>query len=432
MSIVLLLGGTEPGLGTITYTVEAQWQGAATNPIIFDTCDFGDGCEFVDPLDVDWASAEVAEIQNVSRIRIVRGRDDNLTSLGMGECQIVVEDNAGVYNPNNSSSPLAGYLRPMQWVRVTAEVTDVGGQSLGVQTMYEGLIRSIDYKQEPGRGFATITCGDAFFWFSRNVPVFVNQGRDTSTGEVVTSALDVVGWSATKRTVDTGDVIPSPGVSNPQGGSTALNIFQQLMEIARGDLFVTRDGKVVFYDRDRRALAADSASYNNSAVAATGTTDVERVRNKATVTRETSLGNYTSTWADGLSVADYGQQDFGEISSSIIYDQSQALGLAQWLVFQRSNPNVPFRALRVVVNTLSAATKANAAIKTEISDRLTITDAKIGTSSKAYYVEGLQHDIVASGTTKHDVTMALVPNYIDSLVLDDASRGRLGNEALAY
>lgn len=419
-------------IGSITYTVEAQWQGAATNPIIFDTCLFGDGCEFVDPLDVDWGSAEVAEIQNVSRIRIVRGRDDNISAFGMGECQIVVEDNAGIYNPNNSSSPLAAVLRPMQWLRVTAEVTDSGGLSLGVQTMYEGLIRSIDYNQEPGRGFATITCGDAFFWFNRNVPVFVNQGRDTTTGEVVTATLDTVGWSSTKRDVDTGDVIPSPGVSNAPGGSSALQVFQSLMEIARGDLFVTRDGDVVFYDRDKRATAADSATYPNKAVRATATTDVERVRNKATVTRETITGDYTSTWSDGLSVADYGQQDFGEISSPIIYDQTQALALAQWLVFQRSNPSVPFRALQVVVNTLGTAADANTAIKTEISDRITVTDATIGTSDQKYYVEGIQHEIVASGTTKHEISMILLPNYVDSLVLDDADRGQLNYNALAY
>ena len=429
MSIVLLFGGSEQPVGSIEYTVEVQWKARNTDAIVFDSSTFGEGDTFVDPVSVDWDGLDVEEVNGIIQIRLSRGRDDNLSNFGMGECQITVEDTAGLYNPSNASSALFDYLRPMQFIRVKAQVTPLGGVPLPVEVVFEGLIRNIDYNRTPLRGVATFTCADALMYFNRSVPVFSNQLRDTATGEVLTTILDVVGWSEDKRVVDTGDVIPDPGVSNQPGGGSALSIMQSLMQIARGDLYISRSGDFTFYDRDRRATAVDVATYTNVATAATTTTDIDRVRNKATVTRETTTGNFTSIWADGTSIADYGQQDFSSITSPIIYDQPQALALAQWLVYQRSNPLVPFRALETVVNTLGTAEGANEAIKSEIGDRVVVTNATLGQAAKAYYIEGVSHEI---RTSAHTVRLALLPLYIDSLVLNDASRGRLDFEALAY
>jgi hypothetical protein len=427
VSLLLLLGGSEQPVGSIEYTVEVWWKPTASETIIFGTSTFGEGDTFADPLAVDWDEAD--EVLNVTSIRLARGRDDNLSDFGMGEAQIVVEDTDGLYNPANEDSALYDALRPMQYIRVRAQVLPLSGSPLPIETVFEGLIRNIDYRRTPERGQATFTCGDLFLYFNRVVPLFVNQGRDTNTGEVLNTILDDLGLVESRRTIDQGDVIPSPGVSNPAGGSTALNLFQQLMQIARGDLYISRSGQFVFADRDQRAVEPASGEYANIATGATTTSDIDRVRNKATVIRETEIDNYASEWSDGISVANFGQQDFSAISSPLIYDQSQALALAQWLVSQRADPLVPFRSIEIAVNALSSAEKANAAIKTEIADRIVVTNSVLGQPAKAYYVEGIEHGITPS---LHTISLRLLPLFVDSLVLDDAQRGRLNFEALAY
>jgi hypothetical protein len=410
-------------MASISYTVEAHWEPSASSRIVFDSTAYGDGDYFAEPLVVDWASGVVAEIANVQSIKIVRGRDNNLASLAMGECQIEVEDTAGLYNPSNESSALYGLVRPMQWVRVRAQVS-----GYSEQTIFEGLIRNVDFKRNPDRGVAVFTCGDLFLQLSRTIPVFPNVGRDTTTGEVITDLLSASSLDALPNSISVGDDIPSPGVNNPDGGSTALSVLQSLMEIERGDLYMAKDGEFTFAERAERATKANYADFQDISTGATATTDLERVRNKATVTRETLTGDYTSEWFNADSIADYGQQDFGDISSAIIYDQNQALALAQWLVFTQSNPFVPFRALDLSPTSLDAAT-AEKAVHVEISDRVTVQNSILGLSQTAYYVEGISHDISAE---EHKVRLALVPKLIDALILDDADRGRLGYNALAY
>jgi len=396
---------------------------------VFDSTTFDAGEYFAEPLIVDWDSAVVSEISNVQSIKIVRGRDDNLAALGMGECQIEVEDTAGLYNPANESSALYGLVRPMQWVRVRATVTDSGGASYPTETIFEGLIRNVDFKRSPERGIAVFTCGDLFLQLSRTIPVFPNAGRDTTTGEVIETLLAAANLESLPNAVDTGDVIPSPGVNNPEGGDTAISKLQSLMEIERGDLYIAKDGTFTFSERSARATKTTHADFEEIATGATATTDLDRVKNKATVTRETVTGNFTSEWTDADSVSDYGQQDFGDLSSAIIYDQNQALALAQWLVYQRANPFVPFRALDLVANAVDTADEAQKVVHVEIADRVTVANSVLGLTQTTYYVEGLSHQITPSD---HKVRLSLIPQLIDVLILDDIDRGRLGYNALAY
>lgn len=403
--------------------MQAVWSDVQASVIQFDVSTFGEGDKFADPLVADFSGVDAETISGVESVQIRRGRDDNLEAFGMGECTITINDEAGRYNPSNESGPLYGKLRPMRQVMVSATLQ---GQT---RRLLRGFVRSIDYRAETNKNVAVITVGDLMLYLNRTKPVFTNQGRDTTTGEVIRKALDGAGWTSTALTsLQTGDVIPSPGVSNASTGQTALQVIASLMEIERGDFYIASDGAVTFKQRNDRAVRALSASFANVSGYAIASSDLDRVKNKAAVVKQTAVGDFTSEWSDGLSVANYGQQDFSTISSYYIYDAAQALALAQWLVTQRSNPSVVFRAIEITLKGVEAAA-AHYALATELGDRISVTNTPIGSSAKAYFVEGIEHSILPS---VHKIKYSLVPIYVDSLVLDSTTNGLLDTNVLAY
>ncbi len=407
----------------ITYTVKAVWVDVVDTAIQFDVSTFGEGDKFSNALIADFSSGSVDTIAGVQSIQIKRGRDDNLEAFKMGECSIVINDPTGRYNPSNESGPLYGKLRPMRQVLVQATLN---GQTT---SLFRGYIRSIDFTADGVNSIATLTVGDLFLYLNRNKPVFPNVGRATTTGEAFSDMLSAAGWDTSQLTsLQTGDVIPSPGVSNSSTGDTGLSIIQKLMEIERGDFYIADDGTVTFRERNDRAKRSTAATFNNVSGYIVASSDLERVKNKAAVVKQTDVGDFTADWSDGPSVANYGQQDFSTISSFYIFDASQALSLAQWLVVQRSNPLVMFRAIEITLDGVESAA-ALYALLTELSDRIVVTTSAVGSTSKGYYIEGIEHAITPS---LHKVKFSLIPVLYDALILDSTTSGILDTNALSY
>lgn len=407
----------------ITYTVKAIWADVTDTSIQFDISTFGEGDKFSNALIADFSSGSVDTISGVQSIQIKRGRDDNLEAFGMGECVVTINDPTGRYNPANESGVLYGKLRPMRQVLVQATLS---GQTTA---LFRGYIRSIDFTADGVNSTARLTVGDLFLYLNRNKPVFFNANRETTTGEVLTAMLAGAGWDTSQLTsLQTGDVIPSPGVGNASTGETGISIIQQLMEIERGDFYIADDGTVTFKQRNDRAKRDTSATFSNVSGYIVASSDLERVKNKAAVVKQTASSSFTADWSDGVSVANYGQQDFSTISSFYIYDATQALSLAQWLVVQRSNPLVMFRAIEITVDAIPSAA-ALYAMLAELSDRIIVTTAAVGSVAKGYYIEGIEHSI---SPAMHKVKFSLIPVLFDAFILDSLTSGLLDTNALSY
>jgi hypothetical protein len=409
---------------TITYTLQAIWDDVQTTSIQFDISTFGEGDKFANALAGDFSATDgtVETITAVETVEIDRGRDDNLEDFGMGECAVVITDNAGRYNPVNTASPLAAKIRPLRQVRVQATVSGV------TRTIFRGYIRTIDHNANAGVARTTFRCADLFLPLSKARPAVTNVGRDTTTGEAIGQVLSAAGWSnAALTSLEAGDLVPSPGVGNASGANTALDIISGLLQTERGDFYIKGDGTVCFSQRYSRATKTSSATLTNVGTTAVATSDIERVRNRATITATRFDPDVTAEASDGNSIATYGQVDFSNISSPYIYDGTQAINLAQWLVSQRKTPLSPMRSLEVTIN--GNAALASTVLGIEISDKITVTNTAIGQTSQQFFVEGVRHRIAGG---RHDVSLTLLPITNPVLVLDDASAGKLDSAILAY
>ena len=411
-------------MGVVTYTVQAIWDDVQNTAIQFDVSTFGEGDKFANALSADFTATDgtVETITAVEDVQIRRGRDDNLDAFSMGECVVTITDKAGRYNPVNTSSPLAAKIRPLRQVRVQATVSGV------TRTVFRGYIRTIDYSRDVTVGRATFTCGDLFLPLSKARPTVTNVGRDTTTGEAIAQVLYAAGWSNAALTLlETGDVVPSPGVGNASGSSTALDLISALLQTERGDFYIKGDGTVTYSQRYSRATKTNAATLSNVGTTAVATSDIERVRNRATVTATRFDPDVTADWSDANSVATYGQVDFSNISSPYIYDGTQATNLAQWLVSQRKTPLSPMRSLDLTIS--GSASLASTVLGIEISDKITVTNTALGQSAQQFFVEGIRHHITAS---RHDVSLTLLPITNPVLVLNDTTAGALDSAILAY
>lgn len=409
---------------TITYTVQAIWDDVQSTSIQFDISTFGEGDKFANALSGDFGATDgtVETITAIESVQISRGRDDNLDAFSMGECVVTVTDAAGRYNPVNTASPLAAKIRPLRQMRVQATVGGV------TRTVFRGYIRTIDHNANSTVGRTTFTCGDLFLPLSKARPAVTNVGRDTTTGEAIGQVLSAAGWSnASLTSLETGDVVPSPGVGNSSGGSTALDLITSLLQTERGDFYIKGDGTVVFSQRYSRSTKTSSATLANVGTTAVATSDIERVRNRATITATRFDPDVTAEASDGNSIATYGQVDFSNISSPYIYDGTQATNLAQWLVSQRKTPLSPMRSLDLTIS--GNASLAGTVLGIEISDKITVTNTAIGQTAQQFFVEGIRHNITAG---RHDVSLTLLPITNPVLVLDSTDYGVLDSAILAY
>lgn len=354
----------------------------------FDVSTFGGTDKFGGPY--DGLYAEVTD--RVKRIAVKRGRSDNLDQFAAGEATIVLHDPDGKYNPLNTSSPLYPNVVPGRQVLVEATY---GGVAYGI---YRGFVRSIEHDPSPAAQETRLMCQDLFLYLSRAKPA-LTASLNTTTGAAIGRVLDAVGWTDTAlRSLGTGDAIAQFGPF--QSTDTALSIVQGLLETERGEFFHGKDGVVRFRDRYARYRQANAATFTDVATGVGPATDLTNVRNRATV----GNGTFSQTAEDGVSVANYGANDYPPISSAYIASPQQAASLAQWLVKQAATPSPPVRGLEFVANT-SAALLTNALAR-EVGDKITVFDSAAGVNGAQFFIEGIEHNIEQGGK-RHAVRFAL-------------------------
>ena len=120
-------------------------------PILGVSIDFANGPAFGNPLLLDDPStplgvgiladapADVVDVSDIAlRVSIRRGRNRVLNSFEAGQATVVLEDENGDYNPQNTSSPYYGKLLPLRKIRIYADYDD--GSGLDRYYLFSGYI----------------------------------------------------------------------------------------------------------------------------------------------------------------------------------------------------------------------------------------------------------------------------------------------------
>jgi hypothetical protein len=166
------------------------------------------------------------------------------------------------YSPENTSSPLAGYVAPGRHVQFRAIV----GTTTTV--LYDGYLDDFDIKPGINDRSVPVSCMDALARL-RGVTVTTSLYQGLRTGEAIGHLLDAVGWPAGARDIDLG------ATYMPYWWLDNTDAYQALMDLVWSEgapALVTVDGqgRIAFRDRHHRLTRTASltaqATWRSSAV----------------------------------------------------------------------------------------------------------------------------------------------------------------------
>lgn len=258
-----------------------------------------------------------------------------------------------------------------------------------------------------------------------------------TTGERIGRVLDLAGWPAADRDLDTG--ISTLG--NYDLAETTALAAAQVAEASEGGTFwQAPDGRMTFRDRYAPVQDANATTVLIEFSDADTTPqpphytdlildyDDGLIANSVTVDWEGG----TEVVTDATSVTAYGRSE-GSVTTSLT-TAAEAQARAQWMLARFKDPQV--RPTSVTLRPAADHRLWFACLTLGVGDRVSVTRTPANTGSAISFeclVEGITHR-VADGINTWETVFNLSPTDVDLgwLILDDTTEGLLNTGRLAY
>jgi hypothetical protein len=357
-----------------------------------------------------------------------RGKNQALDRIDAGTSSIVVDNSDRHFDPLYPAGPYFGQLIPRRTVRITCNDLPV----------FIGAIDDFDIVYAPSnRSQVRIDVSDAF-------STLTNSGLEEFTptaqlsGARVNAVLDrpEVDWPAAEREIDTGNSTMLGALVAE--GTSVLEYLQLVSNSEFGDLFIGKDGKVVF--RERNAVPnTPNLVFSDEVVAGVYQgiqfASVNNVYGSENLYNRILISNAGSpvleaSAADTESQTVYGPRSYSQ-SNLLVASQSELQFLADFLLARFKEPQYRFESLTVVMDTLSEANQ-DAVLDLEIGDIVLVRfePSDIPPAIEQYVrIIGISHDWTS---TSKNITFALERLDFAIFILDNAVLGVLDDDRLAY
>jgi hypothetical protein len=357
-----------------------------------------------------------------------RGKNQSLDRIDSGVASITVDNSDRVFDPLYPNGPYFGQLIPRRTVRVTSNSLPV---FLGAIDDF-----SIDYAPS-NKSAVRIDVSDAFSVLTNGALEEFTPSSQLS-GARVEAVLDrpEVDWPAEQRDIDTGNSTMMSALV--QQGTSTLEYLQLVSNSEFGNLFIGKDGKIVF--RERNAVPnTPSIVFSDEVVGGVYTgiqfSSVNNVYGSENLYNRIAISNaaspeLTATANDTTSEVVYGPRAYSA-SGILVQDQSQLDFLADYLLARFKEPQYRFDRVTVVMDTLSEANQ-NAVLNLEIGDivQVRFEPSDIPPAIEQYCrIIGISHDW---NPVSKNISFALERLDFAIFILNDPILGVLDDDRLAY
>jgi hypothetical protein len=357
-----------------------------------------------------------------------RGKNQALDRIDAGTSSIVVDNSDRHFDPLYPNGPYFGQLIPRRTVRITCND----------QPVFIGAIDDFDIVYAPSnRSQVRIDVSDAF-------STLTNSGLEEFTptaqlsGARVNAVLDrpEVDWPAAEREIDTGNSTMLGALVAE--GTSVLEYLQLVSNSEFGDLFIGKDGKVVFRERNSvpntpNLVFTDevvAGVYQGIQFASVNNVyGSENLYNRILISNAGSPALEASA-ADTGSQTIYGPRSYSQ-SNLLVASQSELQFLADYLLARFKEPQYRFEAVTVVMDTLTTPNQ-DAVLELEIGDivQVRFEPSDIPPAIEQYVrIIGISHDWTS---TSKNITFALERLDFAIFILDNPVLGELDNDRLAY
>ena len=359
---------------------------------------------------------------------ITRGKNNALDRIDSGVATITVDNSDRVFDPLYPNGPYFGQLIPRRSVRITTNN----------QPVFLGSIDDFDIVYAPSnKSQVAISVSDAF-------SVLTNSGLEEFTptsqlsGARVNAVLDrpEVDWPASLREIDPGNSTMAGALV--EAGTTTLEYLQLVSNSEFGNLFISKDGKVVF--RERNSVPnTPNIVFSDEIVSGAYTgiqfSSVNNVYGSESLYNRIAISNSATTpleafAEDATSQVVYGPRTYSA-SGLLVESQSQLQFLADFLLARFKEPQYRFDSVTVILDTLTTANQ-NAVLDLDIGDIVLVRfePSDIPPAIEQYCrIIGISH--TWDQTTK-TINLALERLDFAIFILNDPVLGELDNDRLAY
>jgi len=355
----------------------------------------------------------------LQQIDIERGKTRVLDRFDAGLMNIQFNNSTRVFDPQYSLSPLYGAIIPRLNIQVTADDALV----------YTGVILDWNIEYDVGgNSIATAVCSDKFTLLTQNLlDEYYNDVQLSGARITEILARPEVDWSADLQDIDAGLTTVQGELIPPN--TDALSYFQLIETTEQGALFIAKNGKLTFRQRNTTPTLSTSFSNDGAEISYTGIGVVygsELLYNRIEVT---PLDYDTQTVDDILSQEAYGLSVLA-VSTLHEYD-ADAANAALVLAFQFSQPEYRFETLEVDLGSLSSLQQVEL-LGLELNDLVIVSFTPSGIPPAidlAAKIVGISHVI---DETQHFLTFNLGSTAGISFVLDSTLLGVLDVDTLSY
>ena len=360
--------------------------------------------------------------------QIRRGKSQALDRIDAGVVSVTVDNSDRVFDPLYENGPFFGQLIPRRSVRVTSNGLPV----------FVGFIDDFDIQYEPGvQSVVRIDASDA-------LSVLTNAGLEEFTpdselsGARINTVLDLpeVDWPTELRDIDAGNSLMLD--ADVAEGTAALTYLQLVANSEFGTLFLSKDGKITFRERNSVPNTPDLV-FSDEVVAGVYTgiqfADVNIVYGSENLYNRITLENADifpeqAFAEDATSQAVYGPRTLSQ-TGLLIQEPEQLQFLADFFLARYKEPQYRFETVTVVLDTLTTVNQ-DKVLDLEIGDIVLVRfePSDIPPAIEQYCrIIGINHDWTPGSK---NISFSLERLDFAVFILDDLVLGELDNDRLAY
>lgn len=300
----------------------------------------------------------------LSSVSVRRGKSQALDRIDAGIATINVNNNDRLFDPLYEDSLYFGVLVPRKRVRVTANDKPV----------FFGYIEDLDLNYLPeNRSTVLFEVADGLSLLT-NAAIEEYTPVSQLSGARVNAVLDLpeVSWDSTNRDIDAGNsvMLDAPVAE----GTSVLEYLKLVSASEQGNLFIGKDGKIIFQERNADQTSVDLIFSDNNAPSASVKIPFTQVSNVYgsenlynTITVENADTIPEQVIAEDLaSIGAYGARAYS-LTGVLIEDPAELEDLANRLLITYKDPLYRFESVVVELDRLSTE-QQNSVLDLEIGD----------------------------------------------------------------
>ena len=358
-----------------------------------------------------------------------RGKNQALDRIDAGQLNLVVDNFDRLFDPLYVNGFYFGQLIPGKEIRISCN---------GFPVIY-GFVDDLDIAYEPGsRSVVSFQAADALSNLTINNLPEVFPDVELS-GARITRILDLpeIAWPDDQRSIDAGNSFMSD--TDISEGTQAVSYLQLVATSEAGEVFVSKDNKLVFQARNSPPgvidlIFSDEASIPGYTVIPFAELAVvygtEELYNRIVLTNDFPLFPEEAFAEDFESQLLYGPRSY-TVNGLLNNDPGDLQFLADFLLARFKEPQYRFQSLSVVLDVLSEA-QQNEVLDLEIGNvvQVKFTPSGIPPAIEQYCrVIGISHDWQ---NNEKRINLSLERLDFSLFILDDPTLGILDEDRLSF